>query len=88
MRKRRISWCRKFKLFTRRDWKKVLFTDESPFHTKMSTRGRRVRRPRTANKYDPKYTRPSVKKPQTVNFWGGINASGKRVCGFLIKENL
>ena len=55
-----------------------MFCDESLFHTEKSTRGRRVRRPRLPNGYDPKNTRPSVKKPQTVNFWGGINALGKR----------
>ena len=31
--------------------------------------GRRVRRPWTANKYDPKYTRPAVRKPEIIIFW-------------------
>ena len=33
LRKRRLSWCRKYKRLTRQDWEKVLFCDESPFHT-------------------------------------------------------
>ena len=82
VRKRRTFWCRKYKRLTGQDWEKVMFCDESPFHTEKSTRGRRVIRPRLPNGYDPKYTRSSVKKPQTVNFWGGINALGKRVCVF------
>ena len=76
VRERRISWGRKNKRPTRQDWGKV-FCDESPFRTKMSTHGRRVRIPRMANRYDPKYTHPSVKKSQTVNFWRGINAFGE-----------
>ena len=41
-----------------------------------------VRRPRTANRFDPKYTKPKVKKPKVIIFWGGIAASGRRVHGF------
>ena len=41
-----------------------------------------MRRPRTANRFDPKYTKPEVKKPEMIIFWGGIAASGRRVHGF------
>ena len=46
------------------------------------TGGKKVRRPRTANRFDPKYTKPKVKKPKVIIFWGGIAASGRRVHGF------
>ena len=64
------------------DWRGVLFADECPFHRKQTTGGRRVRRPWTANKYDPKYTRPAVRKPDMIIFWGGIAASATWVHGF------
>ena len=39
-----------------------------------TTGGRKVRRPRTAYTFDPKYTRPSTRMPERVIFWGGIAA--------------
>ena len=64
------------------DWRGLLFADECPFHTKQTTGGRRVRRQRTANIYDPKYTKPAVRKPEMIIFWGGISVSGTQVHSF------
>ena len=60
----------------------VFFADECPFLTKQTTGGRRIRRQRTANKYDPKYTKPAVRKPEMIIFWGGISVSGTQVHSF------
>ena len=80
-RKKRVAWAKTNKRRTIGDWRGVLFADECPFHTKQSTGGRRVRKPRNADRFDPKYTRPTLKKPQVIIFWGGISASGRRVHG-------
>ena len=96
-RQKRVRWANSYRRWTKKEWRGVLFADESPFHTKQSTGGRKkltffrfffskggrkVRRPRTANRFDPKYTKPKVKKPEMIIFWGGIAASGRRVHGF------
>ena len=81
-RKRRVKWAKKYLNTTKSEWREVLFCDESPFHTKQTTGGRKVRRPRSADRFDPKYTKPRVKKPSMIIFWGGIQASGKRVHGW------
>ena len=88
-RKKRVAWAKTNKRRTIGDWRGVLFADECPFHTKQSTGGRRVRKPRNADRFDPKYTRPTLKKPQVIIFWGGISASGRRVHGwFQYKEKI
>ena len=81
-RKKRLVWAKKHLRKTISEWREVLFCDESPFQTKQSTGGRNVRRPRSADRFDPKYTKPRVRKPATIIFWGGISASGTRVHGF------
>ena len=81
-RQRRLKWARTNRRRKISYWRGVLFADESPFTTKQTTGGRRVRRPRGANKFDPKYTKPAVRKPDVIIFWGGIAASGTRVHGF------
>jgi len=88
-RQRRLKWARTNRRRKISYWRGVLFADESPFTTKQTTGGRRVRRPRGANKFDPKYTKPAVRKPDVIIFWGGIAASGTRVHGFFkYKENV
>ena len=60
-----------------------IFSDETLFHTKPTTGGRSVRRPRGANRFDPNYTVQRLKHPKHILFWRGISASGKRFYSFL-----
>ena len=70
-REKRVRWARTNKRKTVSDWRGVLFADECPFQTRQSTGGRRVRKPRTAERFDLKFTTPSVKKLQMIIFWAG-----------------
>ena len=88
-RQKRLKWARTNRRRKISYWRGVLFSDECPFTTKQTIGGRRVRRPRGANKFDPKYTKPAVRNPELIIFWGGIAASGTRVHGFFkFKENI
>ena len=55
---KRLRWARINRRRIISDWRGVLFADECPFQTKQTTGGRQVRRPRTANKFDPKMFTP------------------------------
>ena len=79
----RLAWARGHLKWTKKRWGGFLFSDETLFHTKPTTGGRRVRRPRHVNRFDPKYTNHTVKHPAHLLFWGGITSTGKRVCTFL-----
>ena len=81
-REKRVRWARTNKRKTVSDWRGVLFADKCPFQTRQSTGGRRVRKPRTAERFDLKFTTPSVKKLQMIIFWAGETASGGRVHGW------
>ena len=81
--KGRLEWATAHSKWRKKRWESFLFSDETLFHTKPTTGGRRVRRPRGANRFDPKYTVQVVKHPEHILFWGGISASGKRVYSFL-----
>ena len=86
---RRLAWASAHSKWRKKRWEAFLFSDETLFHTKPTTGGRRVRRPRGANRFDPKYTVQTVKHPEHILFWGGICASGKRVYYMLKpKENM
>ena len=81
--KERLEWATAHSNWRKKRWEAFLFSDEALFHTKPTTGGRRVRRPRGANRFDPKYMVQRVKHPEHILFWGGISASGKCVYSFL-----
>jgi hypothetical protein len=65
-------------------WRRVLWTDESRFE-QFSCKKTHVRRPANT-RYDPKYTRPTVKHPQSVMVWGCFSAAGRGSLYFLPKN--
>ena len=64
-------------------WKRYLYADETNFHTKNETSGRRVRREEGSSRFDPRYTVTEYKQPEKLMAWYGIVADGQRVLHFL-----
>jgi transposase len=73
--KKRLEWCIAHKYWTTDDWKRVLWTDESPFT--LSYHGRVfVRRPK-GTAYDEKYIKPTFKHGGgKIQVWGCFCAAG------------
>lgn len=72
--KKRLEWANKYKNWTKEDWRKVLFSDESQFYVQ----GIRVQHVRTANgeKISPKHIHQTVNHPQKKMFWGCFSYYG------------
>ena len=73
--KGRLEWATAQSKWRKKRWEAFLIADKTLFHTKPTTGGRRVRRPRGANRFDPKYTVQTVKHPEHILFWGSGVAS-------------
>lgn len=87
-RRLRVQWCRAHLNWTVEDWRRVLWSDESPFV--LSFNGR-VRVWRLANeRYSPRCCRGTLKHDKKINVWGCFSAGGvgdiMRVEGILVKE--
>ena len=72
MKKKRLAFCHKYKKWTKEQWRKVMFSDESTFRM---VRGASnvVRRPRRVSRYEEKYTVKTVKHPDSVMVWGAFD---------------
>lgn len=73
--KKRLAFCRKYKMWTTQQWHNVLFSDESTF-CQFGTHVHRVRRP-AGMRYDQRYTIPTTKHPQKIMVWGCFSAFGR-----------
>lgn len=71
----RLTFCRQYQHWTKTDWHKVMFSDESTV-CQFYNYNTRVRRP-VGQRYNIKYTTASVKHPKTVMFWGSMSAKGR-----------
>ena len=68
MKTKRLAFAKKYSHWTTEQWKKVLFFDESNFQVfKMGSTT--VWRPRSSDRFDLRYTIPTVKHPQSVMVW-------------------
>ena len=89
-RKKRLLWARKYRHWTTTQWKRVLFTDESPFTIRYQPR-LRVWRPEGQG-CNPRYSKGTVKHSKKINVWGGFsyNGVGKlyRVKGILEQKQM
>lgn len=74
MKKKRLSWAKKYKHWTKEDWRKVLFSDESHFLVQ-GVRVQHVRRG-VDEKVSPKHVSQFVKHPQKKMFWGCFSFFG------------
>ncbi|VDO70311.1 unnamed protein product [Haemonchus placei] len=75
-RRARVDFARRYLKWTSADWGNVLFTDESKFNLFGSDGIRFARRPRN-ERYNPRYTRPTVKHGGgSVMVYGAISMNG------------
>ena len=87
MKKKRITFAKKYKDWTSEQWKKVMWSDESTFRL---VRGgsKVVRRPSNVSRYDPRFTVKTVKHPESVMVWGCFSGiKGRGGLYFLPKNN-
>lgn len=78
LRRRRKQWCLKHAKWTKENWNKIIFSDESRIELFPRCRNI-VRRPKGSNRYDKKYVVPSKKFSPSLMVWGAIRSDGKRV---------
>ena len=79
--RQRLDFCRKYRSWSRQNWSKVKFADETIIR-QFSKIGMRVRRP-VGKRYSLKYVRPSAKHPLQIMIWGAISAKGRAGLHFL-----
>ena len=69
MKTKRLTFAKNYSHWTTEPWRKVMFSDESNFQVfKMGSTS--VRRPKSSDRFDPRYTVPTVKHSQSVMVWG------------------
>ena len=84
MAKKRLQFCQKYRQWTKEDWKKVLFSDESSFQL-FSTKKLFVRRPIGSSPLNSRYTTASLKHHGSIMVWGRFSYSGRGTMTFLEK---
>lgn len=82
--KDRLVFCRKYKNWTKEDWMKVMFSDESTFSQFNST-CRYIRRPAN-QRYNMRYVVPTVKQAPTTMVWACFSGSGRGGIWFMPKN--
>jgi len=80
----RIQFCKKYKNWTKEQWKNVLFSDESTF-SQYTSYVRHVRRP-VNQRYNMRYVVPTVKHAPTTMIWGSFGARGRGGIWFMPKN--
>lgn len=73
-RRKRLNWCHEHKNWTVEQWGRVLWSDESPYTVRGSTRFRVWRLPN--DRYQPKVTKATLKHSAKIMVWGAFCASG------------
>ena len=81
MKGQRLAFAKKHAHLTPTQWKKVMLSDESTFQV-FRVGSTKVRRTSSSNRYDPRYTVPTVKYPQSVMVWGAFSGD-KGTAGLL-----
>ena len=81
MKKKRLDFARRYQNWTVDDWKKVLFSDESTFQ-QFTSRKQHVRRP-VGERYNEKFTIPTMKHPPSIMVWGAFSQNGTAGLYFL-----
>jgi Mn-dependent DtxR family transcriptional regulator len=75
--KRRLEWCLTHRNWSRDDWAKVVWTDESPFHVRFQGRLRRY--VPTAKEFKRMETKGTVKHATKIMVWGCFARNGTGV---------
>ena len=87
MKEKRMAFCRQYGHWTIDQWKKVMFSDES--HFELNTFRRSLcRRPVGSDRFDPLFTRKTVKHPAKVMVWASFSWKGRGALEFLSKGEM
>jgi hypothetical protein len=66
--RKHLQFARRYRNWTKEQWAKVVWSDESNFS--LVQKGRKhVRRPSSRNRFDAKYTQKTVRHPASVMVW-------------------
>ena len=84
MAKQKLEFCNKYKGWTRKDWQKVMFLDESTF-LQFGSYSSHVQRPISSSPENPHYVQAIVKHPPSVMVWGWFSSQGQGGLYFLPK---
>ncbi|KAG0725462.1 Transposable element Tcb1 transposase [Chionoecetes opilio] len=87
MKKKQLSFCKRYRQWTPEQWKKVMFSDESTFRL-VRMASTTVRRPSDVSRYHPKYTVKTVKHPDSVMVWGGFSGNKGRGGLYFLPKNV
>ncbi len=82
MREQRLEFARAYGGWTLEQWKAVMLSDESHFELQLGERSGRCRRPVGSDRFDPKFTKMSVKHPRKVMVWGCFSWKAMGVLSF------
>ena len=74
MKNKRLAFAKKYAAWTKQQWSKVSFSDESTVQ-QFTTRERYFRRP-IGKRFHEKYTKETIKHPTSVMIWGGMSVNG------------
>ena len=87
-RQRRVNWCLAHRNWTLEQWRRVIWSDESPFTLSYNRRTRVWRF--NDEKFKPFALRGTLKHDQKINVWGCFAAHGVgeicRIEGIMVKE--
>jgi transposase len=86
MKMKRIAFAKKYLNWTEKQWKNVMFSDESTFRI-VNSRSVTVRRPKTMNRYKSKFTIPTVKHAAGVMVWGCYSGEVGRGSLYFLPKN-
>jgi len=84
MKKKRLAFCKKYRGWTKEQWRQVLFSDESTFQQFNDTH-QYVRRPPGSSPVNPQYTKKSIKHSASIMVWGCFSHKGRGALTFLEK---
>jgi hypothetical protein len=80
MTRKRIKFCKKYLIYTPKQWENLVSPNKSTFRL-VNSRGMKVRRPSGLNHYKQRFTIATVKHSASVMVWGCF--SGKKGRGGL-----
>ena len=86
MKKQRLAFAKMYVHWTTDEWKKVMFSDESNFQV-FRMGSTTVPRPRTSDRFERRYTVPTVKHPESVILWGRFSGNKERGGLYFLPKN-
>lgn len=83
MKEKRLAFAHQYAHWAVDDWKKVMFSDESHFELKFGSTQHRCRRPMGSDRFNPRFTKKTVKHTPKIMAWGSFSWRGRGGLEFL-----